>query len=71
MYRLSEEDFDDIHISAGSAEPFNKPDHKAKKHGRPRGRAFGRSDWHAEHYARRMRIAEHNALAGLVGGGDE
>lgn len=35
MYRPSEDDF----IATGaiaSAEPFAKPDHKAKKHGRPR-----------------------------------
>lgn len=35
MYRPSAEEFDDVHVLARSAEPFPKPDHKAKKHGRP------------------------------------
>ncbi len=39
MYRPTPEDFDDITIAAQSAEPFTKPDHKAKKHGRPPSRS--------------------------------
>jgi len=35
MYRPKEEDFD-YAPSAGSAEPFPKADHKAKKHSRPK-----------------------------------
>lgn len=35
MYRPSADDLDDIHVSAASAEPMQRADHKAKKHGRP------------------------------------
>lgn len=35
-FRPTPEDFDDIHVSAGSAEPFARADHKAKRHSRPR-----------------------------------
>lgn len=59
-YNLTAEDFDDFPVAACNAEPLRRPDHKAKKHGRP---SRGRSYWHAEHYARRARIAEHNAWA--------
>ena len=40
MYRPSAEDFDDIHVSASSAEPMPRPDHKSKKHSRPYGGSF-------------------------------
>ncbi|MNW16880.1 hypothetical protein D3C71_2158850 [compost metagenome] len=37
MYRPSAEDFEDIHVTAASAEPMPRPDHKSKKHSRPYG----------------------------------
>lgn len=35
-FRPTPEDFDDIHVTAASAEPFARPNHKGKKHCRPR-----------------------------------
>jgi hypothetical protein len=32
---VDELDFEDVHTTAGSIEPMPKPDHKAKKQGRP------------------------------------
>ncbi len=36
MYRPRPEEFDDIHVAASSVEPMLRPDHKAKKHGKPK-----------------------------------
>lgn len=38
MYRPRPEEFDDIHVGAGSVEPMPRADHKAKKRSRPKGR---------------------------------
>lgn len=35
MYRPSADELDDIHVSASSAEPMQRADHRAKKHGKP------------------------------------
>ena len=35
MYRPTADEFDDIHTTAGSVEPMQRADHRAKKHGRP------------------------------------
>ncbi|MEY9198726.1 hypothetical protein ABIA16_003842 [Sinorhizobium fredii] len=58
MYRPKPEDFDDFHVAACSVEPFPKPDHKAKKHSRPR---------FTEHYSRRASIDAANAWAEVRG----
>lgn len=34
-YHLSADDFDDVPVAACSVERMLRPDHKAKKHGRP------------------------------------
>jgi hypothetical protein len=34
-YQPTVEDMDDVHVSACSVERMQRPDHKAKKHGRP------------------------------------
>jgi hypothetical protein len=36
MYRPRPEEFDDTHVTASNVEPMLRPDHKAKKHGRPK-----------------------------------
>lgn len=54
MYRPKPEDFDDFHVMAASAEPMQRADHKAKKHGRPK---------HAKRYPRQERTGE------KIGGG--
>lgn len=59
MYRPSEDDFFAGGINAASsAEPFNKPDHKSKKHGRP-----ARKPAYKHRYPRRPRNGEE------IGGG--
>lgn len=35
MYRPSADELDDIHVSASNAEPMQRADHRAKKHGKP------------------------------------
>lgn len=51
-YQLSVEDFSAEASAAPcyacSAEPFPKPDHKAKKHSRPRGGSFAAHRRHRE-----------------------
>ncbi|WP_284777116.1 hypothetical protein [Agrobacterium sp. lyk4-40-TYG-31] len=36
MYRPRPDEFDDTHVTASSVEPMLRPNHKAKKHGRPK-----------------------------------
>lgn len=59
MYRPKPEDFDDFHVSACSAEPMPRADHKAKKHSRP----HGGSQCVAQRYRHRASIRELNAWA--------
>ncbi|PDT86530.1 hypothetical protein [Sinorhizobium sp. BJ1] len=48
-YQLTADDFDDVRVAACSAEPFAKPDHKAKKHSRPRQIGSGRCAFRRSH----------------------
>lgn len=35
MYRPTPDELDDVHVASCSDEPMPRPDHKAKRHGRP------------------------------------
>lgn len=66
---LVADDLDDIHVTASSAEPMRRADHKSKKHGRPPlagGRFVFRRGCTSERIQSRDVSAEYsNARAGV------